>query len=316
MSDARATVALIQEFVGLAMERRKRALPVNERTRMEVLDEAIREAIDGAKPAPKRIANPTAAPGSAPSAPAATAAPKPSMASALTDALDMSDADRGKVRDVATVPRSSYTPPRTPAFMQDYFSDDLVPASVTADVIPSDVVNPSGDSIDLEREARVLLGLERPPPPVAAPRAATPHPRAAPRPGTPQPRAASRVDTPTATGTPVIVHMMAGGTQRGQVEGFDPSSGHLQMKMKNGQVSNITLDDVLAIFFGQRRGANSPDPTGTSLIVKLVNDRQVSGMSPDYQEGADALTVVPNPRRGNIDHIWVPAWAVKAIELA
>ncbi len=311
MSDARATVALIQEFVGLAMERRKRALPVHERTRMEVLDEAIREAIDGAKPAPKRIANPTAAPGSAPSAPAPAAAPKASMASALTDALDMSDADRGKVRDVATVPRSSYTPPRTPAFMQDYFSDDLVPASITPDIIPSDVVNPSGDSIDLEREARVLLGLERPPPPVA-----TPQPRAASRARSPQPRAASRVDTPAPTGTPVIVHLMEGGTQRGQVEGFDPSSGHLQVTMKNGQVSNITLDDVLAIFFGQRRGASSPDPTGTSLIVKLVNDRQVSGMSPDYQEGADALTVVPNPRRGNIDHIWVPAWAVKAIELA
>ncbi len=312
MPDARATVALINEFVGLAMSRRRHALPTDERERMEAIDESLRELIDGAKPAPKRIANPTAAPGSAPSAPAKPVA-KASMASALTDALDMSAQDQGKIRNVATVPQSGYTPPRTPAFMQDYFSDDLVPASVTADVIPADVVDPDGESIDLAREARVLLGLERPPPPppptaqVAPSRASTPMPAA---------RPASRAETPAPTGTPVIVHLMAGGTQRGQVQAFDPSSGSVQMTLKNGRTDEVTLEDVLAIFFGQARGQESPDPTGTALIVKLVNDRQVSGLSPDYREGADALTIVPNPRRGNIDHIWVPAWAVKAIELA
>lgn len=313
MPDARATVALIQEFVGLAMSRRKHALPTEERERMEVLDASLRDLIDGAKVAPKRIANPTAAPGSAPSAPARVAAPKASMASALTDALEMSTQDQSKIRNVATVPKSGYTPPRTPAFMQDYFSEDLVPVAVTGDVMVADVVDPSGESIDLDREARVLLGLERPPPPpVAAPvihasRASSPVPAA---------RAASRADTPATTGTPVIVHMMAGGTQRGQIDGFDPSSGSLRMHLKNGRVDVVSLEDVLAIFFGQSRGQESPEPSGTSLIVKLINDRQVSGLSPDYREGADALTVVPTPRRGNIDHIWVPAWAVKAIELA
>ena len=49
--------------------------------------------------------------------------------------------------------------------------------------------------------------------------------------------------------------------------------------------------------------------------MKLVNDKQVSGVTNDYEEGAMSLTVVPEPRRGNIDRIWVPAWAVKGIEI-
>lgn len=304
MSDARATLAMIQEFVTLAMERRQRQLPTDRRERMEALDEALRENIDGAKPAPKRIANPSAASG--PSAPSRAATPVPStMASALSDALDegaLNARDEKKVRSVDDVPKSGYTPPRTPAFMQDYFSDDIIPVAVTADLVPKDVVDPSGESIDLDRESRILLGLERPPPRAAAPRAA--------------PRAASVKPVAKPRGTPVIVHMMAGGTQRGQVDGFDPDSGHVEVTMKNGDRRDVTLHDVLAIFFGTRQDAPGEDPHGTALVVKLVNDRQVSGLSPDYEEGANALTVVPNPRRGNIDRIWVPAWAVKAIELA
>jgi hypothetical protein len=51
-------------------------------------------------------------------------------------------------------------------------------------------------------------------------------------------------------------------------------------------------------------------------VVLLANDRQIAGYTPDYVEGGAALTVIPEPRRPNLDRVWIPAWAVKAIDLA
>jgi hypothetical protein len=77
----------------------------------------------------------------------------------------------------------------------------------------------------------------------------------------------------------------------------------------------VPVVDVLAIFFGLARGEVATEATGTPMTVKLSNDRDVSGISPDYAEGADSLMIVPNPRRGSVDHIWIPAGAVKSIQL-
>jgi hypothetical protein len=40
------------------------------------------------------------------------------------------------------------------------------------------------------------------------------------------------------------------------------------------------------------------------------------GVSPDYAPGVTAMTLIPDDRRGNVERIWVPAWSVKAIQLA
>lgn len=310
MSHARVMLAMIDEFVGLAVERRERQLPPDKRERMETLDERLRETIDGAKPAPKRIANPRAVSGRArplPGAPTPAASgngAKATVASALDDALKIPPKDKKKVQTVATVAKSGYTPSSAPAFMHDYYSDDLVPAKITADVVPTGVSDATGESVDLTHDVKVLLGLEKPRPVAAPARGNTPVPQA---------RAASAAKRP---GTPVILHLLKGGTKRGNVEDFQPGSGSVDLLMKNGNTETIDLATVLAVFFGASKSNPPQEPHGTDLIVKLVNDRQLTGVSPDYVEGAPALTVVPNPRRGNIDHIWVPAWAVKEIELS
>lgn len=318
MSDAAAALRDIQTFVELAKTRRVRALDAEAKARMEALDEALREVIEGARPAPKRIANPTAV-ASAPSGGNAVAPAKINVKASqvLEQALELSPTDKKKLGEVTleSLPQSSYTPPRIPAFMADYYTDDLVPASVAGTETLTSVVNAGGDSMDLAVEVKILLGLERPAPRPevvrARPARSSVETQAA-RPSTPsQPKA------PVAPrGIPVIVHMLAGGTQRGRVEGFEPKSGHLELLGKDpNAAARVPLRTVLAVFFGARPGGGTTEATGTGLAVQLVNDKTLSGLSPDYDEGGDALTLVPEPRRGNIDHIWIPAWAVKAIEL-
>src|SRR5262249_50859637 len=114
---------------------------------------------------------------------------------------------------------------------------------------------------------------------------------------------------------PVIVHLLAGGTKRGAIEEFDPSTGSPAFFDDGGSTEPIELADVLAVFFVQKKGVEPAAPTGQRVIVKLVNDRQVAGLTEDYQEGGDSLTLTPEQRRGNVDRVWIPAWAVKEIHL-
>jgi hypothetical protein len=344
VSDATEALRSIEAYVELARARRARALDAQSKAKMEALDEALRDLIQGARPAPRRIANPNAVGSTTPAHGVAPAKIQVKASQALEQALELSREDKKKLGEVKleSLPKSSYTPPRVPAFMADYYSDTLVPAKISTTDLPSQAVSPSGESMDLALEVRILLGLEHPnklehpskptqaepgrrgvePPsrPAAGPAARAPNDPegagggAARRPAS-GPAAAPAAPQPETRGVPVIVHLMAGGTQRGRLERFDPKTGRLELLGRSGEAEPMPLDQVLAVFFGARVGGGSTDATGAALLVKLVNDRQVSGLSPDYNAGGDALTLVPEPRRGNIDHIWVPAWAVKSIEL-
>jgi hypothetical protein len=323
MSQLGTALSQIEEFVNLARERRRRALPSDERERLETLDEAIRDAIDGARPAPKRIANPAPARPAPVAAAAARTTPSagvaaPKLSGALEQVLEMSAQDQKKVSEVRLedLPVSAYTPPVIPAFMADYFSDDLIPARVPAGAVPSRVVSTDGERLELKKETRVLLGLEKP---KVAPRggaaAASPGPTTSPNPTTSREAANVRSSAPAPAanedGMPVIVHLMQGGTRRGALEYFDPEGENLELT----DGFSLPLREVLAVFFGLKKGDPPTPASGQQVVVKLVNDKQVSGVTSDYEEGAMALTVVPEPRRGNIDRIWVPAWAVKGIEI-
>lgn len=314
--DASAAYDAINEFVKLAAERRVKALPDKKKARLELLDEQIRDVVEGARPAPKRISNPSAAKTKTPAHGVAPAKIEVKASQALDQALELSTQDRSKLNAVKMedLPKSGYTPPALPAFMADYYSDSLVPARISTTDLPSQAVSADGESIDLQQEVKVLLGLEKP----AEPEPAAPISVGVTPVGTPR-RAADRAATqaPPPRGVQVIVHLMAGGTQRGRIDGFEPASGKIELLDKDPSrpATEMQLDKVLAIFFGTTRGAPATQPAGTGLIVKLTNDRQVTGLSPDYTEGGDSLTLVPNPRRGSIDRIWVPAWAVKSIEL-
>jgi hypothetical protein len=294
---AKEALRNIQEFVELAIERRSGSLSMDRRARMDELDEKLRDLIDGAKPRPRTIENPAAA--------------KSLKVGGLAQELDraLEKKDQNKIRDVSTtdLPRSFYTPPSVPAFMADYYDEGLVPTP-TSDLggaSPKNAVRADGTEVDLLDEVKVLFGMAEPPPARAV----------AERPiSKPVPRKSS-VNTQPQLGRPTIVHYVAGGTKRGEIAPFEPHTGKLVFLEKDGSIDEIDLGGVLAVFFGLLKGEEPTPSEGERLIVTLINDKRVTGTTQDYEEGGSALTLVPDPRRGNIDRIWIPASAVKAIEV-
>lgn len=302
---------------------------------MDALEELLRDIIDGAKPRPKRIENPGAA--AAPARPTASASPAGVPAApgrdgqnlklaGLAERLEVSLTDKKKIREVsaASLPVSHYTPPAIPSFLGDYYGADVVPVATTGDLVPGSVIRADGAKVAIKKEVEVLFGMEAPA--VArrgssagarerAPSAAGPAARGASAAG-PAVRGASAAGSPE-SGRPAIVHFVRGGTKRGRIAPFDPSSGQVILlpKQPGQQPEHIDLDTVLAVFLGLVRDETPTEAAGAEVVITLINDKRVSGVTNDYEEGGDALTIVPAPRRGNIDRIWIPASAVKAIEM-
>lgn len=349
-TDAAATAGLILELCELAIERRRRALAPAARDRAEVLEQELRDLIDGARLAPRRIEGHAAgqvraAAPAAPAPPAASlgapppAAKRPGMSlGGMAEALELSVKDRAKLKGeirLEDLPRSAYTPSIAPTFLGDWYDDDVLPFAGATDVPRS---MRSGDLV-VPAEVRVLFGLGEPgaaPEPSRSLRGSEPHaiPVEAPRtrpepPASPAPPAAPaphppRASLPPATsvsassplrGRPVIVHLMTGSVRRGQLEQFEPSRGELSLVQDDGTVERLPLDGVLAVFFAMIKGEEVARTGGQRVVVRLVNDRQVVGITRDYREGGDSLTISPEQRRGNVDRIWIPAWAVKEIQL-
>lgn len=320
MSDTDGTLEAIHEFVELAKAKRKSPLPADRRERMAALDEALRDQIAGARPAPKRIANPRAVskprvkPEVAPAKVEVSARRNgaENASSTLSSAFEVTlgEQDQGKLRQVGVdrIPQSAYTPPATPSYLADYYDASVVPAKVSTSDLPRAVVTADGGSVDLDREVRVLLGLERPRPPPAKPAGGAARSAGAPA------AAAAPVARP---GVQAIVHLMAGGTQRGRIAAFDPDADEIELLGRRAEdpTQHIPMEEVMALFIGPKRGQAPREASGVALQVVLTNDRSITGRSDDYEEGGAALTLVPEPRRGNIDRIWIPAWAVKSLEM-
>jgi hypothetical protein len=348
MSDVVGTLEIIQEYVDLAMTRRKRSITPDAKSRMEALDETLRDLIDGARPRPRRIegtpviAASTPPPGGQafradPNSSVARAkheaadgldldlkppAPKASSLDTFAKAIDVSSTDRKKMREVSVdqLPKSSYTGSRSPAFLGAYYAEDIVPLDekTAKSLIPKRIVGTEGEAFNLSNEARLLFGLA-----AEGPRPLPSTDTDVMSAGTPSDARIRVPTTPTSANTnatpvrgrPSIVHLLQGGTRRGHIDAFDPSSGEVTLYAERGAESTIAIQDVLAIFFGLQKGEEPSPVSGQRVIVRLVNDRQVAGVTDDYQEGGDALTVMPEQRRGNVDRIWIPAWAVKEIQL-
>lgn len=330
----------ILAFVDLAITRRRRALAPEDRAKIEGLDQQLRDLIDGARPAPRsidgRVASPSqaaatpAAPTPPPVAPSAPSAPAAAAAAgakrganvkALAERLEISSTDKKKLTDVRAedLPVSQYTPSTAPAYLSDYYSDDIVFFSPSSDLRPEKLMRADESDLDVPREVKVLFGLEQPAP-VRVPQNDATGPME-PKKRIVAPTAAARMQldanaqAASSNRQPVIIHLLAGGTRRGAIEAFEPGSGAIDFFDDNGARGAIELADVLAVFFVQKKGEEASAPTGQRVIVRLVNDRQVAGLTEDYAEGGDSLTLTPEQRRGNVDRVWIPAWAVKEIHL-
>ena len=342
MSEA---ISAIEEYVGLTMQRHRGSLPVDDRWCLETLEDVLRDLIDGARPAPRRIENPSPAkptpaqsavapakvtvtkneapqfgPGTPGAAPPAPEAPPPPP---RRPTLELSNADQSKVKEVAEeeLPPSGYTPSSNPCFLEDYYTADLSVLASSPPQAPTRVRHAAGASnLELLKEARMLLGIEEQA--MAAPPRIEVHPTA-PKYVTPAaaPVVAEAASTARAASTfgsgTTIVHLLAGGFKRGTLVAFDPGGGGVQITLANGSTETIATQAVLAVFFGLGKGESpSPMPAGHRLAVKLVNDRDVVGVSPDYAPGVQSMFVHPEDRRGAVERIWVPAWSVKEIHFA
>jgi hypothetical protein len=233
--------------------------------------------------------------------------------------VQISARDREKLSEVPSgrVSRSAYTPPVQPPYLEDYYSTEISVAgsSKLAGVTVTRAVGADGEDPGLTPEAKVFFGLagggarvvarpeERPSAP--SPRITRPEERNSSPPG------------PEGDRVGCIVHLLAGGFKRGECLPFDPDQGVIVLRAGPGDDDEeLSLEDVLAIFFAVGRGAQPIEAAGERLVIRLANDKEIIGLSPDYEPGASALTLVPDERRGNVDRIWIPAWSVKAIELA
>ena len=296
---AKEALRAIQEFVDLAIQRRTGSMPQQQRARMDELDQLLRDLVQGAKPKPRAIENPSAV----------KSLKVGGLAQELDKALEnkAEDKDQKKIRDVSTsdLPQSFYTPPSVPAFMADYYEEGLV-ATPTADLgsAPKTVLTVDGLEIELMDEVKVLFGMMEPPPP----RSTQVERRNS--------QQVSRSSGSTGTlGRPTIVHYVSGATKRGEIAPFEPHTGKLHFIERDGSIDEVDLGQVLAVFLGLQKGEEPSQSAGDRLIVTLINDKRVVGLTQDYEEGGSSLTLIPDPRRGNIDKIWIPASAVKAIEL-
>jgi hypothetical protein len=311
MTDPAIALDAIQQYVSLAVERRVGQLPPELREEMDALEEILRDVIAGARPKPKKIEGSLqkdAEKAKEAAKPAAPAKGEDLKLSGLTERLNMTLEDQKKVREVkaSALPASTYTPAKTPLFMGDYYDNDVVLGMALPKIAPKSVVRADGQDIELMEEVKVMFGLSAPPP-EAEPEETT-EAKAA-------PRATSGSSDPL--GRPTIVHFVSGGTKRGVIAPFDAADGQVVFLSNDPQkpAEVVSLDNVLAIFFGLMKGEEATPVTGEKVVVTLINDKRLAGLTPDYQEGGESLTIIPEPRRGNIDRIWVPASAVKAIEM-
>jgi hypothetical protein len=321
MAEAFDTRAAIEEFASKSVLRRRGQLAQQEWPRLDELEDLLRDAIDGAHPAPRRIQGPEASrgrpsvsgpargPSSAPPAPPAPPAP-----------VRISAKDREKLSEVpaTSVGRSAYTPPVRPAYLDDYYSSDLSMDGVfkLGNAAITRAIGANGNDPALTPEAKVFFGLTGGPAPRVT-RAERSEERSAPAPRitrSEEPRQSSAPAEPERVGC--ILHLIEGGHRRGECLPFDPEQGVIVLRAGPGAPDEtVSLDEVLAIFFAVGRGVQPREAVGERLVIKLSNDREIIGLSSDYEPGASALTLVPDERRGNVDRIWIPAWSVKAIEL-
>jgi hypothetical protein len=116
--------------------------------------------------------------------------------------------------------------------------------------------------------------------------------------------------------TPIIVQLLSGETKRGELVAFEPDAGVVTLRATpQAAEESVDVNEVFAVFVGHARGVPPRPAEGTRIAVRMTNDREVVGVSPDYAPGANSMTLVPDDRR-TVDRIWIPAWSVTEIRFA
>ncbi|MGF1510682.1 MAG: hypothetical protein ACFB9M_14405 [Myxococcota bacterium] len=208
------------------------------------------------------------------------------------------------------IPRSDYTPPTDRVFMEDYYSADLE-VDETGE-LPHRLVNVQGQPVPADDAQLWMLRATESSRTADSARAEVRAP-AVPSADVPVPsvdasdKHESQSRVPERRTAQVIVHLRAGGVIRGQaawppIDAIDVESAHGPRR--------VPKHEVLAAF---ATGVGVPREPGRLISVTLTNDRQLNGRSFDYREGVSAFILCPEPRRGNVDQVWIPDHAVKQV---
>jgi hypothetical protein len=116
---------------------------------------------------------------------------------------------------------------------------------------------------------------------------------------------------------PISIILLTGAVRKGETSKLDPDSGFLKYRIVRGMPeSRLPVREIREIHFSPMDGVPPMPAEGQRMTITLVNDQRLTGFSPDYAPGVNAINVVPDPRPHNIDFIWLPSWAVKAIQLS
>lgn len=232
-------------------------------------------------------------------------------------ARSVSSKDRNKLRAVRTDLRSGYTPPVQRGYLTDYFGS--IEPVASGDVSSGRAVRAAGGQLDLPPEVATYFGVHavetepepdplanidfsRPPPPATGP--TRPLVEEAPlAPGETPPR-------------PIAIYLLTGAVRKGESKKLEPETGFVKYMIVRGMPeTRLPVREVREIHFAPHPGIPLVPAEGQRLTVTLSNDQRLTGFSPDYAPGVAFMRVVPDPRPHNIDYVWIPAWAVKGVQL-
>ncbi|MEM6369079.1 MAG: hypothetical protein AAF851_12315 [Myxococcota bacterium] len=306
-----AIIEKLERFTRLAFLRRRRALRDEERVELDGLLTRLSETVEGFHPPSRRRRVSEAVTGSsserpAPDEPAQDNDPFEEKTDPLSQSTGSGEDLPPNVQSVdLSHRRSKYTPMKQAVFLEDYYGADFVPDQTGE--LPKVIVDAEGQPMPATGDIQWFLrtgSLE--------PAQEKPNGSASPLPSTkeaPAPRAPSAVAETPGRRQAAIVHLKAGGTLRGRPQSWPPGEA-LELESPQGTRS-ITRDEVLAIFATGAEAVSLGPELG--VAVTLANDKVLEGRTRDYVKGAQAFTLVPEPRRPGVDVVWIPAHAVKAI---
>jgi hypothetical protein len=111
----------------------------------------------------------------------------------------------------------------------------------------------------------------------------------------------------------VVIHLRRGGSVRGQVSAFPPKQDPIPLQLSaadGGELQSVAWSEVFAM---SRQPPRKELPVGPNVEIRMVNDRTVQGITPDYQSGGAALTVVGFTGTKITVELWLPAKSVKSL---
>ena len=290
----------LERFTRLAFLRRRRALRDEERVELDGLLQQLSEEINGFRPPRTRVKVPAAssaerrvARAQAPAPASTPARPEADPFEEKTDPLSAARAPEELPAHVQSIDlsqrRSAYTPKQQSVFLEDYYGADFVPDQTGE--LPKVIVDAEGKEVTPTGDIQWFLRAGH-----------------LPGPDEPAPDAAAASES-AARRQAAIVHLKAGGTMRGRPTVWPPAEA-VELETPD-KTERIPRAEVLAMF----ATGTEPVELGPEMgvAVTLANDKVLKGRTRDYVKGAQAFTLVPEPKRPGVDVVWIPAHAVKAI---